>query len=517
MKPNSVTVRDQLRTVFRRKWALILPAIVGAALVIPVWLLAPEKYMAVAQIRRRDLAVLNAAPESLVSRQGPSVTVDTLRAQLLNWQNLRRVMEQDNVGLDAGMHTPKDWQNTYDELRKAIEIRRVKAQDRGVDIIQVAVVWETPRLAAAIANAVADNYLETTKHQGRSDTKATVKFFEDKKKEYLDKLHETEDKLEKFRKDSFADLPQVKNTLLGKRLVLSTEKTARTLQLSAMNKRLDEAKKQIAEVPETTLEKTTEKNPALLRIENELEQLRRVLSAVTVGYTDEHPKVDQLKKQIAELEQQLEDMPKRVDADEREVANPVYQELVKNRMSLEQDIRGHEAALLEIESRITANDDALKEVAGQEKVYNDLTRQNEEYSNLYEKYRDEWTAAVTRWEVQEAEQEYGVEVEMLAPALEPALPYQLPRQKLALACIVGGIALGVALMFGLEFCDRSFRGIDDASAFLNIPVLGSVPTIISPAQRAKRRRTSFMIAGVAIVALAAVAGLLVLLHLAELL
>ncbi len=42
-------------------------------------------------------------------------------------------------------------------------------------------------------------------------------------------------------------------------------------------------------------------------------------------------------------------------------------------------------------------------------------------------------------------------------------------------------------MFGLEFCDRSFRNIDEAAAFLKVPVIASLTKIV-PAHEALARR-----------------------------
>jgi len=58
-------------------------------------------------------------------------------------------------------------------------------------------------------------------------------------------------------------------------------------------------------------------------------------------------------------------------------------------------------------------------------------------------------------------------------------------------------------MFGVEFADQSLRDVEDAAAFLNIPVLGSILTIVTPEDRARRRRKTFIITGVILMLIAA--------------
>ena len=74
---------------------------------------------------------------------------------------------------------------------------------------------------------------------------------------------------------------------------------------------------------------------------------------------------------------------------------------------------------------------------------------------------------------------------------------------LALACLAGGAGVGITLMLGLEFCDQSLRSVDDASGFLQIPILGSISMIVSPEEV---RRRYWRNVGIGAVILLLVAG-----------
>jgi hypothetical protein len=205
------------------------------------------------------------------------------------------------------------------------------------------------------------------------------------------------------------------------------------------------------------------------------------------------------------MEEELAETEKRVTGAERETVNPLYQELMASKLDLERRIRGNQAAIEQIEADIRANERTMRELVEEEESYQDLLRKYEEASEFYSTYRRSLVAHRTRLQVEEGER--GTQVEMISPALEPAFPYRLAYQKVMFALVLGGLAAGVGLVAALEYCDRSFRSMDEAAAYLGIPVLGSVCRIVTQQQIArKRRRRRMALAGFALLLLLACGG-----------
>ncbi len=491
MKDSIISVRDYLRLIFRRKWALILPALCGILFVPFLWFSVPPKYQASALVRRKDLAVLRAAPRSIIGPGGSHTSVNALRVEILTWNNLERVIRQ--VNLDTDLETPADWQGMYAKLRNSISINS-QARERGVDLIEISAIDEDPEVAAKIANAVADNYVEESKNSSRGDSQTAVEFLRDGTEEYLQKLRETEAALEQYKKTHFSDLPRVKDNILSTLLSLRTQEAAQQLQLTKARSRLERLTQQLENVPKVVEgEVTSEKNARWEEIQNQLRQRKRALTALLLEYTEKHPRVQQIQREVEELEEQLLETPTHVEGSTTKIINPEYQDLQMRKRELEQEIGALQAGLSEIDSRRQANMEQLQQMVAEEKRYNDLVRDQQEANELYEQYRRSLVSARTRLEVESGQ--YGTQVEMISRALVPATPYRLERVKLALASLVGGVALGVALMFGLEFSDRSLRNVEDASSFLDIPVLGSVPTIVTDREIRQRRRRWLTIGG----------------------
>jgi len=505
MIPKLTTVRDYLRFVFRRKMLLLLPALLGVLLAIPIWWFVPASYRAVATVKRKDLAVIHAAADGLLSGSGAGVPLQTLRFEILTWPRLKSVIEK--LKMDVDMKNDVDWQEAYDSLQDSVEIDR-KAQARGIALIEIAATDSNPIRAMEIANAIAGNYVEESQRVTRGETRSYSEFVEQQARDYLDKLRRVEDDLDEFNRKRYVELPKVKENIRQKLFDLSTSERSLQLQLTDARTRLEEVEKQLAETPMTLRSKvTSQANPDALELERKLRQYETYLEELmrVRRWKDPHPEVKKVKKLIEIAKADLENMPKRLTDAEEEVVNPAYQELTRDKMRLQQEIRAKQAAIAQTQSWTEAHQIEMRQVVNDEKRYTDLVRQKGEYEEFYQKYRRQFIAAQSRMKAEGGE--YGTEVTMEAPALAPYKPYRRERLQVAFGCLAAGLALGVALMFAAEFCDQSLRSAEDAAEFLNVPIMGSVLTIVTPdeleARRQRRLILLFAIGAVVVVGVVA--------------
>ncbi len=502
MNVHTPSVRDYLRIIFRRKWALLLPLLLGCVLIAPVWMGTAPRYRALAAVQRQDFSAFRGGPASLITSASPQIDVRALQAELFAWTNLEDVIIETKQ--DVGLETQADWQAKYAALQNAIQISAV-AQGRGIDIIHFAVVDTDPQVAADLANTISRKYVEMAKSRQAMGGRSTIEFLQTEMERYKQKLSETEKELDQYHQEHFSDLPNVKNGIRSRLLSLRIEKASRELQLTEAQSRLKELKRQLESVPVTSRsEVMREQNPVIVDLSEQLMQRRRQVRLLTATMTEDHPQMKQLREEIATLEEQLAETPEWVEVSEREIINPQYQDLLTHQNQLEQETQGYQAALRSVDATIQANMQELQDVLDQENRYNELVRQRAEYTELYNQYRTQLNEAQRRAKVQQ--DEYVAKVEVYAPALKPEFPYRTPKYKLAAMCVLGGLAAGIGLMFALEFCDRSFRNIEDAKEFLQLPVLASISVITPAAQEAARRRRRLFLAGGAALLLLVVAG-----------
>jgi polysaccharide chain length determinant protein (PEP-CTERM system associated) len=482
-----VTVRDYLRLLFRRKYVIVAPILCSLFLILPIWKIVPEKYRANALVKRKDLALTNAAGGSSLLRDIGPVPVETMRAEILTWTNLDRVIKQ--LKLDVDLKTAADWQEEYEKLKTSITIKTA-AQGRGVDLIEIAVMDKDASSSQKIANAIADNYVEESQRNSRDDTLQAIDYYKTQCDDNLAIIRKMNIELDKYTREHWTELPEVKRGILTTLQTLRVTEGEHLLLLSAGQNRLTEIDRQVKEVEKTIKSdiQTTD-NPARAELVSQLMARQKRLTEMMVNYTEDHPQVKAVREEIATLQAQLKDTPERVPGSIHETINPLYQTLLQSRMTAEQEVKADEASLRETQAQIMANEASIRKVVDEEKQYADIQRQHDEAKEAYEEYHKTLLALQNRSRVQS--EPNGTQVEIIARALEPAEPYHGYRLPLAIACVGGAAAAGLVLTFLLEFVDHSLRGPDDAAESLGVPVLATLTEISAPVRhdpgRARRR------------------------------
>ncbi len=496
MVPNALSVRDYLRLIFRRKYSLFVPIILGALLIGPVWVLAPTKYRAEALINREDRNVVKGqslrSPEQIV------------RKEMLTYNNLRRILTQ--LRRDVDLESPEELQAEIQKLRLAVSID-VDARDAREDFISITATVGDPEESARIANAFANNYVERSLKSRDEDFENTIKYLRKRTAEALDNLQKTELDMAKYTEEHLQSIPQVKQSYLRRIDALETERLSRKHQLAALEKQFEQIEKQIesGEVPQTIVaEVLIEENPEYQQLKRQVTERKQVLDQMLVERTEEHPAVIALREEIGRLEEQLENTSDTVEGGKRRIVNPDYSKLVQDRHNMQQQIQGNRAAQLQIEAELAALQQKAEEVAEQERTYNDLERERQMYSQQYAKFRGRLEEAELALDAQN--ERVGTDVEIHQEAITPTEPYHIQNLWLALACLAGGAGVGITLMLGLEFCDQSLRSVDDAAGFLQIPILGSISMIVSPEEIRRRHRRNLAIGTMVLLLIAAGIG-----------
>jgi hypothetical protein len=73
----------------------------------------------------------------------------------------------------------------------------------------------------------------------------------------------------------------------------------------------------------------------------------------------------------------------------------------------------------------------------------------------------------------------GERFKVLDTARIPEKPYKPDHPKVFLLSLLLGLGCGVGLAFGVEYLNHSFIDIDDLEEYLGLPVLASIPRIVT--------------------------------------
>jgi uncharacterized protein involved in exopolysaccharide biosynthesis len=242
--------------------------------------------------------------------------------------------------------------------------------------------------------------------------------------------------------------------------------------------------------------------------EQQLLEARAYLSSLELKYTADHPDVVRIKRLIADLEPRVAAIAKNapagaapdpiltaaaVDPERAESLRQMRAEME----SLDRQMAFKESEETRVRADIAEYQRRVEAVPGIESEWVSLTRDYDTQQAAYRELLNKSAAAQLAANLEE--QDIGERFRIVDPAVVPVQP--LPSQRLQYNG--GGFAVGLLLALliavALEIRDKSFRSESDVLDVVGLPVLATVPGIITTADRVrlKRRRIGYSVAGLA--------------------
>ncbi len=343
------------------------------------------------------------------------------------------------------------------------------------------ITYRSPKAdtAARVANALAAFYLEEeAKIRGRKSTEA-VQVLKEQLEEVSRTLQEQRQKLGTNADDSPAELSQqtaVELAALGR--VHADLRSTSDERLRALERRNDLLRR-MADAESGGPAASVEPVTRLARLKGELADLRR-------RFSDKYPDVVRLQAEIATLEEQ--------GASEKPVPAPVAP-------AAPSAATGHlKDGLADVDAQIAklkADEDGLRAEIGAYTQRLDaaprLRQVQDAVSRDYRATRDTYDSLRRRYE--QAQLEDLAEGSGSEPQFPiPAAPNRLMLLGLALAA---ALALSVGAVALSEQLDTSFHDVDAIAAFSPVPILASIPRIVT-ANDLRARRKRFCLAALSV-------------------
>jgi len=337
-----------------------------------------------------------------------------------------------------------------------------------------------PEKAARVANALAAFYLEEdVKIRGRKASEA-VQVLKEQLDEVSRKLQEQRQKLGSDPDASAADLPhQTAIDLAALGRVHADLRSTSDERLRALDRRNDLLRR-VAEAESGGPAAPMEPPTRLARLKGELADLRR-------RFSDKYPDVVRLQAEIAALEEQ--------GASEKPVPAPTVApiqsaattRLKESLAEVDAEIRKLNADEESLRAEMSQYTERLDSAPRRQRALADVSRD-------YEATRDTYLSLRRRYEqaqLEDVAEGSGGEprFRILDAAVVPTYPAAPNRMMLVGLALVAALALSAGTVALSEQMDTSFHSVDDLAAFTRVPVLASVPRIVTARDlRARRLR-----------------------------
>lgn len=498
---------DWIRAVWgRRKWLALLAFFVPMAIGLTVVVAMPKVYRATVTV----LVVRQQIPETLVASTVTSALetrLKTISQEILSRPRLEALRER------FGLYQTISADQVIERMRGDIHLELLKGVDARGEMqstvaFSLSYQGTVPKTVADVANTLASYYIDENMKARELQASGTADFLRVQLGQTKERLDQLERSVSEFKRRHLGELPQQMEANLATlerlqmQLRLNTDGQTRTQERrSFLSAQLNEAGSSSFAGPAGPT--GTPESPAA-----RLARLQQTLGELRARYSDKYPDVVQTQAEIASLTRELAEAKAKGGSEAApsvavsgSVASPLKGALTEADAELK-ILKAEEGRL---RASVAAYQQRIEKIPEREQEFREIARDYETTRDVYQsllKRHGDAQIAESMEQRQKSEQ-----FRIIEAATVPTRPVTSPL-KLLLILFVVSIELAVAVAILAEKLDASFHTVDQVRGRTPLPVLVSIPTIITDAEAAWRRtrlRLATMATGVGLVALMAVA------------
>ena len=305
MQQTPFNLRDYLMVFFRRKVIfslLFLACIVGGIIYV---LFAPRAYesSALIYIQRED--ILNPLLDKMAVSSQYNEQLKTISERMLSWPRL--VNMSDSLKLTAGITTPLDFENYIVGLRRKVDVSMYNQ-----DLVKISYEDKDPYLAKQVVDYLTNSFIDDSVQVRSDEAVKAIDFIRTQLDVYRNRLETSEKDLGEMKVKAEID-------------ALENQKQLIQDQMAKQDKVIvSEAKK--------------EQNPLVKQLNDHIADMEKELSRLLIDSTEQHPRVQELRKEIARTKEKLAnemENSKTVVVEEKSSSNPIYADLDQQLKALE--------------------------------------------------------------------------------------------------------------------------------------------------------------------------------------
>jgi len=486
----------------RRKWLAILAFAAAFSMSATVTFELPAIYQSTAT----------------VSVEGQQVPPDVARLQGLSQRILSRSRLEELIDLFDLYPTVRTKLST-DELvkrvRSDIEVKP-SGVDRAGNLLAFTVTYQgrDASTTAQVANTLASAYVAENTTLREQQASSAAEFLRTQLADVNAKLQQQERNISKFKQQYHSELPaQMESNVqqLERRktdLRLNGESQARTRNQieSAKRSRLTPTEITTPQPKSAASASASPESVQLKKLKQELDTLKQELDVLQTQYTDRHPDVIQKRAQIQAHERRIADLERKIAANPLKpspapVPTDEHAVPVPEADQMEQTVSALKAKL---KSLVDDEADIKADIATyQARIDNTPTRDMElqALSRDYDATRDQYRTLLkqhqgARLSESLEQRQQGEQFRVTEKALPPTAASAPNQSRLLVVSLALSIGLAAGLVFLAEQLDTSLHTIDELKAVSTLPVLISIPQIVTEGD-IRRRRWRISLAAVA--------------------
>ena len=484
------SLRDYLQIIFHRKWFFVMPfVIVFFTASIGSFFLQKYYQSSVLVLVEEEKPVNPLATKEptyvTVTGQPPTLAeqLKTLTEKILNYPHLLILVK--SLGLDKGITD----QIAYEKLLLGIR-DRTEVRMRSPDVFQISYEDKDPVVSRDAVRTLVKIFIDENKSKKTEQAQEAVKFAEEQAKMYKQRLEESEKALFEFQRQYPMQLPGKEQDYNVTMLTsYQTSLTGVQMNIKEAQNKIDLAKRQLAgREPVVITSEMIDLNPAVSRLNLKLQSLQSQQEELAKTKPDS-PDIASLQVEMEDTREQLRLETEKLVGSETSETAPIFYKRLEQKLRDAQketdELKVREKNLLGL---VRKYEKRIETLPDQDRKLALLTRDTEVNENVYKmlilKVEENKLATA------EAE-EKGTKYTILDDARLPLKPSKPQILLIIVVAFILSVLSGFGYVFMAEFADHSFRGVEDARAFLKSEILGGIGVIIDRnevmARRARQR------------------------------
>lgn len=502
---------EYLKILRQRKWLIILPALAITTAVAWVVYRLPDVYesstLIVVRPSTLPKSVVTNTNEDVLSRQLASITqVVTSRSELEPLIVKYDLYRGERARGEA-------MEGVIDMMRKDIKVAPYTMRNDITNGFNISYRYRDPKMAQTIASELAGKYISAQTANTVNSTAAAEAFINNQVQQARDALTAVDKQRLDFMSSHVGNLPDEDTALFNQLSGLREEQKALMAEIGRLQDRraavanqLSLLKEQSQRVIEDASENLTDPKTTMAysqlvsrraAMDGELTRLRQ-------EYTEKHPDVIAKQKEVQLIQEQMDGMiaewkDKIKAKQERLEKMPnLTVNAAENEIRIaEGEIKRQQKLLSENEKNIASIVDRINKVPGVAVALSAIDREYQTKKTAYDDLLAQQQKIALNADA--ATQQQGEGIEVVDPANLPSKPVAPKRFTLGSIGLAVGLGLGL-LLVGVVEGPRllTIQNSEDARHYTGLPVLLSVPELLTPdeARAVPRRRKLLLAAGV---------------------
>lgn len=445
--------------------------------------LTPEKYLASARVHVDTNSVLRPLLRGLAIQPDVDQRIELMSRTLLSRPNLEKLMRM--ADLDLYVKNDADKEKALERLRQSISLA---GDRRNASLYSVTFKHEDRNVAKKVVQSLITVFVESALGDKRKDSSGAQEFLDKQIADYEQRLIEAEARLAEFKQRNVDVLAGDSGGYYKRLEAERNQLSAAQLQLSEVENRKNELKRQIEGEEPVFLSSQVESSPEIKALEQRIAALEGTLDGLLLRFTNKHPEVVQTRSVIASLKAQKRSEEARLQASLPEqfsglLNSPVYQQMRTMLAESEANEAELRTRVQEFQRRVNGLEEKVDSIPLVESELLQLTRDYDVISQQHQTLLSRRESARISDNVEQDASD--VKFRVIDPPFVPQKPSEPNKILLNSAVFIFALGAGGGLALLLSLIKPVISTRATLARVTGLPVLGAVMQIRTPADKRK--------------------------------